>query len=314
MSIEYLRALLDADPADIAFPLSLDLDAKRAADAAQIDLEALTEYRARLLAALPEERAAEGVVQSYADLSPTAGLDRDIAAAQQRVDETRDAARRVTIVLLFRQLPTRGEGSFQELAAEMAARDGGFDAVAVEEACAIDVLGDERLRPDEFADDAGNPNEVEAGEVLADEARHLGLVDEVEFGGDLGGHFIDDGAVVKVRLAPGDEADDGAEVAEVKADEVADLGVLDLHDHVAAVVEGGAVDLGERGGAEGRVIEPGEEFADGLSELLFDDGADLRRRPWRDLILEAGETAHVGLGGDIGAGADELAHLDVEAP
>lgn len=134
MSIEYLRALLDAEPADIAFPLSLDMDAKRAADAAQIDLEALTEYRARLLAALPEERAAEGVVQSYADLSPTAGLDRDIAAAQQRVDETRDAARRVTIVLLFRQLPTRGEGSFQELAAEMASRDGGFDAVAFEEA------------------------------------------------------------------------------------------------------------------------------------------------------------------------------------
>ena len=89
------------------------------------------------------------------------------------------------------------------------------------------------------------------------------------------------------------EADDRAGVAEVGVERLGDPRVLDLDRDLAAVEQLGAVDLSDRGGGEGLLLELGEELGERFAfVLLFEHLDDLlpghRRRvgaQFRQLLL-----------------------------
>ncbi len=68
-------------------------------------------------------------------------------------------------------------------------------------------------------------------------------------------------------------------------------GILDLHRHVRAVLQRGAVHLPDRGGGDRLLAEVGEHAAEPLAQVLLDDLADLAERMGLGGGLELGELA-----------------------
>ena len=157
------------------------------------------------------------------------------------------------------------------------------------EPAALEQLGHEHAAARQRGVDGGDVRE----RVAAPGARHravvLGLDLVVELLGDalaqLGGQRAD----VEAGREPLDERQQQAEVAQVDLDGLGDAGVLDLHRHGLAVVRDRAVDLADRGGREGVVVEVGEMGAhraaglgaDELLELGGTGAAGRRRGAWR---------------------------------
>jgi hypothetical protein len=85
---------------------------------------------------------------------------------------------------------------------------------------------------------------------------------------------------------------------------------LDLDGDAAAVREGGAVHLADRGGGDRRRVEVGEELLDAQLEVLADDALDVLVRDRPDVVLELLQLGHDVGRDDVGAGREELAELD----
>jgi hypothetical protein len=108
------------------------------------------------------------------------------------------------------------------------------------------------------------------------------------------------------------EADDRAGVAQVGVERLGDPGVLDLHRDDAAVEQLGAVDLADRGGGEGLLLELGEELGERFAVVLFGEhlldllpghrrrvAAQLRQLLLVDLAVLVGDELGVDEGGEL---------------
>jgi len=113
----------------------------------------------------------------------------------------------------------------------------------------------------------GDEHERVAAERARDRALVLGLELVVELLGDPFAQLGEDGAHVEAGGQALDQRHQHDHVAQVGLDRLGDAGVLDLDRHVAAVARGRAVDLADRGGGEGLLVEVREGVAQGPAEL-----------------------------------------------
>ena len=90
------------------------------------------------------------------------------------------------------------------------------------------------------------------------------------------------------------------------------LGPLHLdRDHLARLLQHGAVHLGERGGGDGLGAELVEDVVDGTAHLLLDDLAGDLGLEALDAVLQRGELVERRLRQDVRADGHHLPHLDV---
>ena len=139
----------------------------------------------------------------------------------------------------------------------------------------------------------------------------LGLVLVVELVGQPLLDLLRHGLHIHAGSHPLGHAHDQAQVLQVGAHRLGHPGVLDLHGHVATVVEPGAIHLADRGGGHGVVVELGEELVQGPVEVAFHNVAHLLEGHPRGGVAQLGQ-----LGLDVllklgreGAGVDEGGHL-----
>ena len=82
------------------------------------------------------------------------------------------------------------------------------------------------------------------------------------------------------------------------------LGPADLQRDGAAVVEHRPVDLRDRRRGHRLGVERREDLAQGAAVVLGEDRLDLAERERPDVVAEGGELGRVGLGEEVGPGAE----------
>ncbi len=97
---------------------------------------------------------------------------------------------------------------------------------------------------------------------------------------------------------------------QVPADDLFDVGADHLDHHLAAVVEGGSMDLGYGGRGEGGFLETPKYLGNGLAVCLFDDLPRLFAGEGRDVVLQPGELHGDIVRQQVPAGGEDLAELD----
>ena len=106
-------------------------------------------------------------------------------------------------------------------------------------------------------------------------------------------------------------AHDQPQVLEVGAHRLGHARVLHLDGHLAPVVQAGAVDLADRGGRHGLLVELGEHVVEPLAQAVLDHLAHALERHARGGVAQLGQLgldALLELGRE-GAGVDERGHL-----
>ena len=78
----------------------------------------------------------------------------------------------------------------------------------------------------------------------------------------------------------------------------------------AAIGGDGAVDLRDRGGADGRFVELGKEAFERPLERLLDGLLDCGEGRWREVVLQLGQILRGAFTDEVGAGGEGLAELD----
>jgi len=208
----------------------------------------------------------------------------------------------------------------------------GFEELLDEDA-AIDVNAGDRADGGDFAalhvvhgEDAARAvirhglGNGDVGELLqvgtdSDQVLRFGFVVELLLDGAA--EFLEHGAETVAAAGGGvlvEEAGDFAEHLEVLGDLHADAGTLDFDDDLAAVAQGGGVDLAERSGGERRSVETGKRLGDAHAQFAHDNLLGLLVRESRDLVLKTFERLHVGGRDQVGPAGEDLADLDVSGP
>ena len=162
----------------------------------------------------------------------------------------------------------------------------------------------QRLRHDQFG--IGRQMLAEAGEVAG-----FGL--EIQFHAQAFGELAEPVGKAHLAADPGEVVGGTGEAAQhrqVRAQLRGDIGFLHLHRHLAAIVQAGTVHLGDRAAAQRFGVEPGEQLVHRNPEILFDDGANLRHRDRRDVLLHAFQRRHVLRRNHVRPRGQHLAKLD----
>ena len=155
------------------------------------------------------------------------------------------------------------------------------------------------------------------GQDAGDVEHVLGLEAEVELLDDGLGEELDQGGGVgqrRHRDASHQSGGDPAHGGQVAADQGGHLGALDLDDHGLARLQGGRVDLGDRGRRHRCALEAGEDLLQGSAQVLLHGGPHDLVALGRDLVAQEPELADQLLGEDPLAGGENLAELDVGGP
>ena len=93
-----------------------------------------------------------------------------------------------------------------------------------------------------------------------------------------------------------------------------DSRLLHLDDDFLTGEEPGGVDLTDRGGRQGLVVEAGEYLGDGTAELALDHLTDRRGGHRGNAVTELGQFVDIGGRQEIGAGGKNLSQLDRRRP
>ena len=144
--------------------------------------------------------------------------------------------------------------------------------------------------------------------AAGERAERLGLGDIVELAGERAGELVGQ----RRKIGAGEIADrgrDGAQRGDVGRDDILDAGDLHLDRDAAAVEQGRAVDLRERGGGERHVVERGEQLGDRPAELRLDARADGGDVDGRNVVLQLRELARPDRADEIGPARRELPEL-----
>ena len=104
------------------------------------------------------------------------------------------------------------------------------------------------------------------------------------------------------------------EDVEVGLDDLVDARPADLQGHRPAVGQDGAMDLRDRGRGHRLRVDRGEDLVGRAAVLLGQDRLGLGERERPDVVAEGGQLGRVGLGQEVGAGAQQLAELDEGRP
>jgi hypothetical protein len=123
------------------------------------------------------------------------------------------------------------------------------------EPLALDELGDEHPPRRQRRVDLGDAGVGMAAEDACDAALVLRLDLVVELLADAVAQLTAERLDVEARREALHEREEHVHVAQVGVDRLRDARVLDLHRHVAALVRAGAVDLADRRGRHGRLVE-----------------------------------------------------------
>ena len=193
---------------------------------------------------------------------------------------------------------------------------GGLHALDVVEREALEAFHDEDAAGDERRVRAGHhvATLVERREDRRDVDHVLGLEPEIELLADGLGEQLDE----RRRIGEGGDRDatheqrrDRGHDLQVTMDLAADGRALHLHDDGGAVVQRGAVDLGDRCRGDRCAVEGGEDRLDAGAELGLDDLAHRLERFCRHLVAALLHLVDELGGEDALAGAHDLAELDV---
>ncbi len=166
---------------------------------------------------------------------------------------------------------------------------------------------------------SGNDDGVLVG--VGEDARHvehvLGLEAEVELLHDRLSEQLDQGRWVG-QGGHGDaahqERGDPAHGGEITAHQGGHVGTLHLDDHGLAGLEARRVDLGDRGGGDGCLVELAELLLERHAEVGFDDAADHGKRLGGNPVTKKPELGHELFGEEAFARGDDLSQLDVGGP
>ena len=120
-------------------------------------------------------------------------------------------------------------------------------------------------------------------------------------------------ALALLPVALGQVGDD-VEEPDVPADDLVDPRAQDLDHHLAAVLEAGGVDLGDRGRRQGGFVESVEDRRHRATQGLLDEGACLGPGEGRDPVLELGQLDREVVREQVAAGGEDLAELDEDGP
>lgn len=187
-----------------------------------------------------------------------------------------------------------------------------FECSSTADGVALHELHEQHPLGTQLAVAVGNPDAIpELVTILCGLHRaEIGRVDpEVRFLAQARRHIGDDiddsdfarpfrGAFESVRQAHGDIG--------VAFDEGEDAGALYLDGLLLARGEGGDVDLPDRRGGEGRVVDRGKDLVDVAGQILLEYSRDLRPRSRWDLLLKRAQFCGVGLGEKVAARREEL--------
>ena len=109
-------------------------------------------------------------------------------------------------------------------------------------------------------------------------------------------------------------AGEAAQHGDIRAQLRGDVRLLHLDRHLAAVMEHGAMDLGDGGAAQRFRIEHGKQFSDRRLKLFLDHRADLFHRDGRHLLLHPLQRGHVLQRDHVRARGQHLAEFDEGRP
>ena len=109
-----------------------------------------------------------------------------------------------------------------------------------------------------------------AGEDARERALVLGLELIIELLADPLADLLGDRLHVQSRGHPLEQAHDHLQVLQVRAHRAGDPGVLHLHGHIAAIVEGRTVHLADRGSRDGLFGKGREHLLDRLFQIVLD--------------------------------------------
>ncbi|KAA8637004.1 hypothetical protein FZN37_004340 [Enterobacter hormaechei] len=93
-----------------------------------------------------------------------------------------------------------------------------------------------------------------------------------------------------------------------------DAGALHLDHHAGAVNQLRRMDLADRRGSQGRLIETGEQRVNGFAQFTLDNLTRLLARENSDIILEPLQLLDIDLRQHIAPQAQKLAKLDERGP
>ena len=194
---------------------------------------------------------------------------------------------------------------------------GGDQRLALVDGDALDAFEGQHAAGGAPPIDLGNAEALVSGKILAQLRGRRRLEAQVHLDRHRLGqrpHHLDRPQPPPRRLQTLDQPGQPVEEVEVAGEGLRDARAQHLDRHLAALAGGGKVDLGDRGGGDGLVVEAAEQRIDRRAELVLDGGAGLRRGKRRQPVLEVREVARHGLADQVGAGRQRLAEFDEARP